>query len=154
MEKTYITKLSDLVEKELDQLSSKASLNPTEVCSAKEAVDLLKKMKEYKEMCEEEEMGYSERSMRGRGYSYTTPEMYNMYPMMAGNPYPMNGYQMDNDSRRINSSYGRGTWNATGQYSGHSVKDRMIDRLERMMDEAKSDYERQEIMNEINRIRQ
>ena len=33
------------------------------------------------------------------------------------------------------------------------IKDRMIDRLERMMDEAKNDYERDEIRREIEEIR-
>lgn len=38
-------------------------------------------------------------------------------------------------------------------YSGHSIHDRMIDRLERMMDEAKSENERQTIRDEINHLR-
>lgn len=37
-------------------------------------------------------------------------------------------------------------------YSGHSVKDRMVAKLESMMDMAKSDYERQEVMNVIRSI--
>lgn len=37
--------------------------------------------------------------------------------------------------------------------SGHSVEDRMIWALEQQMDTAKSDYERQTIEKEINRIR-
>ena len=38
-------------------------------------------------------------------------------------------------------------------YSGHSIHDRMIDQLERMMDEAKSENERQTIRDEINHLR-
>ena len=37
-------------------------------------------------------------------------------------------------------------------YSGHSIKDRMVDRLESMMDEAHSDYERQAIAEWIAKI--
>lgn len=37
-------------------------------------------------------------------------------------------------------------------YSGHSIKDRMIARLEGMYDEAKSEHEREEIQKEIRRI--
>lgn len=88
--------------------------------------------------------GYSERSMRRNNYAY----MPDMYGNAYANRYPMN-YNYDN-------SYGngRGSWTATGDYSGHSIKDRMIDKLERMVDEAKSDYERQEIMNEIAKLKQ
>lgn len=39
-------------------------------------------------------------------------------------------------------------------YSGHSIKDRMVDKLESMMDEAGSDYERQTIAEWISKIRE
>lgn len=38
-------------------------------------------------------------------------------------------------------------------YSGHSVHDRMIAKLEKMMDETDSDYERKQIADEISRMR-
>lgn len=53
---------------------------------------------------------------------------------------PMNG--------RYISSYGY-----DGMRSGHSIRDRAVDRLERMMDETNSDYERQEISHLIDKIR-
>lgn len=37
-------------------------------------------------------------------------------------------------------------------YSGHSIQDRMIDQLERMMDEAKTEHERQTVRNWIARL--
>lgn len=37
-------------------------------------------------------------------------------------------------------------------YSGHSIKDRMVARLEDMMDEAKTDHERQTVSEWINRL--
>lgn len=40
-----------------------------------------------------------------------------------------------------------------GRYSGHSINDRMIARLEDMYDEAKSEHEREEIRREIERLR-
>ena len=141
MNKMCLQKLTEIVEKELDQLTSKGSLTPTELDSAKKSVDLLAKIEEYSMMCEESSMpGYSERSRFNgmRAYAYP-PEVYS----------PMH-YESQN------SSYGSGNWNATmnGRYSGHSIKDRMIDRLERMMDDASSEYERKEIRNEIARLRQ
>ena len=150
MGKAYMQKLSELIEKELDQLSTKGTLSPTELDSAKKAMELLKCMEEYSMLCEEKNSAdgmYSGRMRMGSyGGSYNgVHEVYD--PMCNGGSY---GHYSMNDS-----SYGRGNWNANvnGQYSSHSVRDRMIDRLERMMDEAKSEYERQEIMNEINRIR-
>ena len=38
-------------------------------------------------------------------------------------------------------------------YSGHSIQDRMIDQLERMMDSAQSENERQTVREWINRLR-
>ena len=38
-------------------------------------------------------------------------------------------------------------------YSAHSIKDRMIDSLERLMDNAATEYEREEIRREIEGIR-
>lgn len=56
-------------------------------------------------------------------------------------------------------SYRRGRSTTTGRYmsresgySSHSIKDRMIARLEAMYDEAKSEHEREEIQKEIRRI--
>lgn len=49
---------------------------------------------------------------------------------------------MDNMSRRYD-----------GGYSGHSINDRMIASLEREMDHATSDYERNQIQNEIEHLR-
>ena len=41
---------------------------------------------------------------------------------------------------------------SSGSY-GHSIKDRMVSQLEDMMDQAKNEYERQEIQNEIQKLR-
>lgn len=40
-----------------------------------------------------------------------------------------------------------------GAIAGHSINDRMIDRLERMYDEAQSDHEREVVGSWIDRIR-
>lgn len=41
----------------------------------------------------------------------------------------------------------------SGGYSGHSINDRMIASLEKLIDTAESDYEREEIRNEIESLR-
>lgn len=47
---------------------------------------------------------------------------------------------------RYTNSYNRG-------YSGHSIQDRMVDKLEHMMDEANSEYERNTIAEWIERLK-
>ena len=47
---------------------------------------------------------------------------------------------------RYNRSYNRG-------YSRHSINDRIVDKLERMMDEAGSEYERDVILNWIDKVK-
>ena len=141
-------KLTNLVSKELEQLAAKGSLTPVELETANKAVELMTKLLKYDAMCERNENGedidpmeYSERSYRmPRMGSYGGPWM-----PYEGNSYGGGGNQY--------GSY-RQSRNSQGQYSGHSIKDRMIDRLERMMNEAETEYERKEIMEEISRIRQ
>lgn len=75
------------------------------------------------------------------------------------NPYAYGMHPGMNDT----DSYGRSRSPVTGRYishgqtsmgySGHSIEDRMIASLENQMDTATSDYERQKIQEEINRIR-
>lgn len=152
MSKTSLEKLNDLVEKELDQLAIKGSLSPSELDSAKKAVELMTCISEYEEMCKMKEDGeshmYSERGRIYHGRSYMYPEMYDPTYSMNRNSYNNSNWNSYDDS---NSYQHR---DAMGRYSGHSIKDRMIDRLERMMDESNSEYERKEIMEEISRLRQ
>ena len=61
---------------------------------------------------------------------------YSMMPIREGS-YGGRAYNMDMYDR---------------DYSGHSIKDRMIAKLETMVDMAKSDYERQEVMEAIRAI--
>lgn len=69
------------------------------------------------------------------------------------------GYSEYYDSMR-RGSYARGRSQRTGRYvsrmrgmSGHSLHDRMAANLESMMDEAGSDYERQQIGKWIDKIK-
>jgi hypothetical protein len=60
-------------------------------------------------------------------------------------------YEGSSGRRMRNPMNGRYMGDQRG-YSGHSIKDRMVDRLESMMDEAHSDYERQVIADWIAKI--
>ena len=137
MDNVILEKLTRVVEKELDQLIAKNSLTPAELDTANKAVELMACIKGYEAMIratECEEPMYSEMSMGHGKYSMRYPMHMNSYGEPAG--------------------YSSTRRDSMGRYSGHSIKDRMIDRLERMMDEAGSEYERKEIMDEIARIRQ
>ena len=57
------------------------------------------------------------------------------------------GYSYGHSTRRY---YGGATHHG---YSGHSIQDRMIDRLERMIDEAQTEHERQTVKDWIRRLR-
>lgn len=147
--------LRDRAEKEIESLlATKASLSTVEINNAKEAVCLIKMIDEV---------------MHGKSaeYEYETSEgMHRMYypnreysygpDMMSGRVmhYPGMTYSYDGD---MDYSGMRGRDAATGRYvsrgrmahdmthSGHSIEDRVISKLEEMMDSAKSDYERQRL---------
>lgn len=73
-------------------------------------------------------------------------------PMSYGqNRSPVTGRYISGGVPHGNMRVSYGDDNMDG-YSGHSIKDRMVARLEPMYDEAKSEYERQLVRNTINRI--
>lgn len=129
MEKV-MTDLKHLLEEELRKIVQKNDISPTELENATKAVCLMQKVQELEEWPTDSEMNeyYSRRgsyrrgrdAMTGRYVSrdYRMPRSYDHYM----EPMP-NSYEME--------------------HSGHSIKDRMIANLEAMMDEAKSDYEKQ-----------
>ena len=129
------------LERELDNIITPGTINPTQVKTITDAVCLMLKSKEYADWLQEESEDYPEASYR-RGRSPVTGRY-----VSRGRDYSMD--QMYPDSYR-RGSYGRDMYDMG--YSGHSVKDRMVAKLESMMDMAKSDYERQEVMNAIRSI--
>ena len=76
------------------------------------------------------------------------------------NSYGRYGHMMDR-ADMYGYSERRGRSPVTGRYisrgmdgmSGHSIEDRMVAALEAQMDDAKTEYERKTIQDEINRIR-
>ena len=66
------------------------------------------------------------------------------------------GGYYDGGSNNSNRGYYDGNssrYNDFSGYSGHSIQDRMIDKLEQMYDEAKTEHERQVVQDWINRLR-
>ena len=129
MEK-ILTGLQDLLTEELKKIVDKGDLNSAELDNVKDALCSIKETLEIEDMMSG---GYSNAS-----YGHM-PRTYN-----------------------IRGSYRRGRDANTGRYmsmrgseegySGHSIKDRMIARLEGMYDEAGSEHERQMINDWIGRL--
>lgn len=126
MENNHVlNSLKESVESELRKIIKKDDMTPAELDSATKAVCLLEKIK----MMESDE--YMDESGRSYGPYHDTPYRRGRY--MSRDPH-MPRYYDDNG------------------YSGHSIKDRMVARLEEMMGEAKSEYERKTVEDWINRL--
>lgn len=135
--------LEENVVRELRMLNKKESLSATEIKAATDAMCLLFKIRTYREggMIEDED---------GQSYMMWPSDRYDEYsnrPRMTGHYH-------------VNGSYDRRRSPVTGRYvsrdhgySGHSINDRMISQLENMYDEAKTEYEREEVRKEIERLR-
>lgn len=137
------------LEADLRKLISKAELTPADYDAFKKAMCIAGMIANYPGgMMDEEGMAYGyPASYIGSNY-----RGYSADPMMGGIP---NHGMYGNDA---NMSNGRMRSPVTGRYisngySGHSIEDRMIMALEQQMDEAKTDYERQLVEKEIQRLR-
>ena len=139
MDKMY-SELKDIARNELKKLVKKGELSPTEVDAAKNAAVLIEKINK---ICEQEgyDEGYSQRRMGS--YSYKD-EPYRRWEIMS---------YKDGRSDYYPTSYGHDLlMDRPSDYSRHSIKDRAIDTLERLMANASSDYERQKIKEYIHKV--
>ena len=156
-----IQDVEEILEKELrtemKKIVDAGAFAPGQSKTLCEAVDLMLKMNEL-EGCNSDPMmeGYSGRRgrspMTGRYVSRDYRDgSYRMDPhvMMdsfTGGSYGGVGYVKGS----YDDPYNGGSYNMG--YSGHSINDRMIAALENMMGNAKSDYEKQEIVNAIHKL--
>ena len=122
----------EVILSELQKLNAKKDVAPNEWDNFHKAVDILEKCMKICHMEKENEyMEYEERT----GYIHHLPdESYN--------------YTTD---RHTGRRYANGRF--APMRTGHSIQDRMIDRLERMYDEAQTDHERDVIGEWIDRMR-
>ena len=127
-----------LLEKDLQRLFSKPELSAADWDAVKKAMCVASMMSNYGngESYDEE----------GRSYGYGNRRSYGHMP----DPY----YGYEEPMGRMRSPVtGRYISGGMDGYSGHSIEDRMIMALEQQMDSAKTDYERQMVEKEIQRIR-
>lgn len=133
-----------LAKSEIEKINKKADLTPAEVESVYKIACIADKINCMNSGEYEGSYGYGRHGdgMSGRRYDIRMDSY--------GNEYGMDGY-----------SERRGRSPVTGRYisrgmdgiSGHSIEDRMIAALEDQMDEAKTEYEKQQILEEIKHIR-
>ena len=165
MEMESIKKLKATVEKCLEELSKKSDLNPAETTAALDGMELRELLQceldncKAKDDAEKFDKGYSGHDRPYREYyitSYGRPVQvaYPDWNSMSMRSMPhVRGYSGDYGVEgwyRSNSDMER---NERQSYSRHSIGDRVVEKLERMMDTTDSDYERQELHKFIRMVR-
>lgn len=129
-----LTSFAKLAKKEVDKIVQKGDLTPAELDNVYKVACITEKIKMLNGGTMENSYGmYGDRYDRSMGWNDEGASGYRMRSPVTGR-YVSRG--MDD----------RG-------YSGHSIEDRMIATLEQQMDNAKSEYERQKIKEEIDHIR-
>lgn len=154
LEKTYEC-LKETLEEQVKLISKKGDkITQDEMMSLYYALKSLDKIDELMEKDmegsgKEYSEGYHGNNMRNsrysRGYSNGYSDGYNDGHMSNGNRSPVTGKYISQNPMDNRMYYGENMY-------GHSIKDRMIAKIEQMYDEAKSEHERQVIQNTISRI--
>lgn len=151
--------LEDIIEKELSRTVEKGTINASEIGAICNAVTTLEKISKIGKICEET------KAMKRAcdGYYSGASSHTHSYPRMHMGSYGWDDRDMDYSGERGRSSHtGRYVsrehheempMHHRDTYSGHSINDRMVDALERMMDSAGSEFERQQILDKIKMIR-
>lgn len=131
--------LDDILEKELKNVVKKGEVPANEWENLKRLVCIMKEVKEVEQMLMEEDYddGYSSRSYN----TQFTPRM--TYDNRGGNMSNARGRSRTTGRYMSRDGYGR---------SMHSIKDRVIDQIERMYDEAGSEHEREELNKMIKTV--
>ena len=145
----FLKSLKKTTEKNLMELGKKPDISAAETKAAKDAFELLDYLSCKIDECEMREKGYSQYS----GYSMERRPYreYQITSYMAPNGYMSYDNSMRGHYRNMMPrSYGDPYMNG---YSGHSINDRLISLVEGMYDEAKSDYEREQLNKFISMIR-
>lgn len=145
--KNEMKKILEITETCLEEMSKKATHTPAETKACKDGLELRAMLKCEIEDCERMERGeeYSGYRAFPRHYSMTAygirNDMRDDYAGYPGQPRNWNGQYAsgmpDYDDRR---SYGE-----DHGYSRHSIGDRAVSVLEKLMDTSESPYEKEEV---------
>ena len=133
-----IQKSKDLIFREIEKINAKGDISSADLCNLNYASKALMNFETYEAM---EEYGEDASFAMGRRSMRSMPH-YNEESWRRGRGA---------DGRYVSRGMGP---RYEDDYSGHSVEDKTIMMLEHEMDNAKSDYDRQFIQNQIRSIRE
>lgn len=133
----------DLIFKEMEKINAKGDISATDLCNLNYASKTLLNLETFEAM---EEYGEDASFTMGRRSMRTMPR-YEEESWRRGRGANGQFVSRMGDPRMEPYAY-------ANEYSGHSVEDRTIEMLEHQMDNAKSDYDRQFIQNQIRSIRE
>ena len=167
MEMESIKKLKGTVEKCLNELAQKPDLTPAETKAALDGMELRELLKcelddcKMKESKEYSERGYSGHDTPYRQYHITSYGMpfrmtyadgmqHSMRDGYSGD-YGVNGWYRSNNGPDMR--YDSPEYFERRGYSRHSIGDRVVEKLENMMDNTDSNYEREELHKFMRMIR-
>lgn len=136
-----LDELKPLIAKELRKNVEKGSISPPEMDAINKAVCALEKIAKIEQI--NEEMNELKDNHSSAFYNIRN------YPQQ----YPPMSYEHNDWSGERGRSMHTGRFVSRDGYSGHSVNDRMVEQLEKMMDTTTSDFERQQILDKIKMIR-
>lgn len=156
-----------LINKELKKNVEKGSLNLAELDSVNKATEALEHIFKTLKICEEIKMmkehpeHYSGAYHGMHGYTHSMPhashgwECHSMnYPTEHMDPYSGAHHRSHTTGRYVSGEHMAPHHDySVDKYSGHSINDRMVARLEEMMDSASSEFEKRQILDKIKMIR-
>lgn len=148
-----LERLGKKLESDLEKILSKGELNAADWDAVKKAMCIAGMVDGLEQGSPVNEDGSSYGYSRG---SYGGSYMYGDEMMSNGRMRsPVTGRYISNgmSGRSYGESMGMSGRSYGEGYSGHSIEDRMIMALEQQMDAAKTDYERQMVEKEIQRLR-
>lgn len=170
-----LEKIRDSIEEAIKPILKKGeAMSPADLESLTKAVCVIEKIKRIEDGNSYDDGSYSEHNSYGNdGYSYERGRspITGRYVSRDAMPYHDGGasgryygdehYSNHYNAGNSNRSYNEGAstrryydGSARNDYSGHSIQDRMVDRLERMIDEAQTEHERQTVKDWIRRLKE
>ena len=138
----------EVIEKEIKGITKKESITPAELANLKEALCAAEKIIDIVGELPNDANDYSNGTGYAQSYAIRPGFKHEYYDM----PYSYRRGRSPVTGRYI--SRGEAGRNYGDVYSGHSIHDRMVAKIEEMYDDAKTDHERQVIDNAIRMIEQ
>lgn len=160
-----LEKIRESIEDAIKPILKKGeAMTPADLENLTKAVCIIEKIKLIEDSGIYDDTGYSETgSYRHSRNSMARDRMSrDTMPFYQDERYYDNGHSTRSHNSGNSGRYYDGNSNShryydggsgNSGYSGHSIQDRMIDQLERMMNEAQSDYERQTVQDWIRRLK-